>query len=404
MAEITPTPKKHRRILPRFIADFFITEASGGFIMMFAAVLAMIVANMNGFDWVYQNFIQMPIHVSFGDVALHVPLRDFVKDILMVVFFLFVGLELKREMLAGFLSKKGQKILPAFAALGGIICPALIYYAMNSYNPVYLNGWAIPTATDIAFAVGVLVIIGRSMPPSVKILLLAIAIYDDLAAIFIIALFYGNGFNGEYAFVVMVLIGLLFMINRLKVPYLSVYFALCAVLAVFLSKMGLHTTIAGVITAVFIPMRSEENDIKSPLTTAIHYLHPWVSYGVLPLFAFVSAGISLEGISVETLFDTVPLGIITALFIGKQVGIFSVIALSVYFKIADKPEGASWLQIYAISVLAGIGFTMSMFIGLLAFDDALLESELKIGVIVGSLLSALFATVLIKISQRQQLA
>ncbi len=397
--------KKHARYLPRslprLLADFFMTEASGGFIMLFAALLAIVLANVNGFDVLYQQFIHSPLHISFGNTLLDLPFKLFVQDVLMVVFFLFVGLELKREMLEGFLSKKGQKILPACAALGGIICPALIYYGINSSNSVYLNGWAIPTATDIAFAVGVLVMFGRMMPPSTKVLLLAIAIYDDLAAILIIALFYGSGFDSEYAFVVMLIIGLLFMVNRLKIPYLTVYYVLCGFLAVFLYKMGLHTTIAGVITAVFIPLRSEDTDTQSPLGTVIDDLHPWVSYCILPLFAFVSAGIAFDGLVIDDVFDSVPLGIILALFIGKQMGIFSVTYLLVQLNVAIKPEGSSWLQIYAVSVLAGIGFTMSLFIGLLAFDDVLLQSEVKIGVIIGSVLSAIYAIFLINLSKIQ---
>ncbi len=391
--------KKHPKRITRFLKDFLETEASGGIIMMFVALLAIIFANLDGFSHIYHEFIHTPIYFGFGDTVLDMPLKKGVKDVLMVVFFLVVGLELKREMLVGFLSKKGQKILPAFAALGGIVVPAFIYYLINRHNPEYLNGWAIPTATDIAFAVGVLVIIGRNMPPAAKIFLLAIAIYDDLAAIVIVALFYGTGFHIDYAFLVILIIGLLFIVNRLKIPYLSIYFILCGFLAVFLYKMGLHSTIAGVITALFIPLRLGDKSSASPLGTALHYLHPWVSYGILPLFAFVSAGISFEGLSVERIFDPVPLGIILALFLGKQIGILGGTYGVVRLKIAEKPEATTWLHLYAISVLAGVGFTMSLFIGLLAFDDELLQSELKIGVIIGSLLSVLLATLLIKISE-----
>ncbi|MFT6072062.1 MAG: NhaA family Na+:H+ antiporter [Alphaproteobacteria bacterium] len=396
--------KKQSRTLARLLKDFLDTEASGGIIMMFVALLAIVTANLNGFDAIYHDFIYTPISINFGDIALNLPLKKFVKDVFMVAFFLLVGLELKREMLEGFLSQKGQKLLPAIAALGGIVLPALIYYVMNMHEPAYLKGWAIPTATDIAFAVGVLAIVGRSMPPSAKIFLLAIAIYDDLAAIVIVALFYGNGFNVEYVPVVLFLIGTLFMINRLKISYLTPYFFLCGFLGIFLYKTGLHSTIAGVITALFIPIRLEEGSSKSPLGTAMHYLHPWVSYFILPLFAFVSAGIVLKGLSIENFFDTVPLGIILALFLGKQLGIMGLTFLAVKLKIADKPQGAGWLQLYAISALAGIGFTMSLFIGLLAFSDPILQAELKIGVIVGSLLSTILAVILIQISKKYAVA
>ena len=391
---------KKNRTLKRLLTDFFETEASGGIIMMFVALLAIIFANLDGFSVLYDDFIHTPIAIGFGDTGLYLPLKNFVKDVLMVVFFLFVGLELKREMLEGFLSKKGQKLLPALAALGGIIVPAVIYYCINYQTPEYLNGWAIPTATDIAFAVGVLVVLGRGIPPAAKIFLLAIAIYDDLAAIIIVALFYGNGFNMDYMPIVLFIIGLLFIVNRLKIPYLGIYFLLCAFLGVMLYKMELHSTVAGVITALFVPIRLRENGSQTPLGTAIHYLHPWVSYFILPLFAFVSAGIVFEGVSLDNLLDSVPLGITLALFLGKQIGIFGITYLAVTLKIADKPEGTNWFHLYAIAVLAGIGFTMSLFIGLLAFDDVLLQSELKIGVILGSLLSAIFATILIQISKK----
>ena len=397
------TTGKKTWALNRVLKNFLETEASGGIIMMSVAFLAILFANLNGISSVYHEFIYSPISFGFGDLVLNLPFKKFVKDVLMVIFFLLVGLELKREMLEGFLSKKGQKLLPALAALGGIILPAGIYYLFNHHNIDYLNGWAIPTATDIAFAVGVLAIIGRNMPPSTKIFLLAIAIYDDLVAIIIVALFYGNGFNIEYAPIILFLLGLLFMLNRLRVPYLSVYFVICGFLATFLYKMGLHSTIAGVITALAIPMRIEndnDDNIQYPLGKAIHQLHPWVSYCILPLFAFVSAGISFKGLTLDNLFDSVTLGIILALFFGKQIGIFFLTYLTVKFNIAEKPYGASWLQIYAVSVLAGIGFTMSLFVGLLAFDDPVLQSELKIGVIVGSALSTIWAAILIKSMQK----
>jgi NhaA family Na+:H+ antiporter len=235
------------------------------------------------------------------------------------------------------------------------------------------------------------------------VFLLAIAIYDDLAAIIIVALFYGNGFNMDYMPIVFFIIGLLFIVNRLKIPYLGVYFILCSFLGVFLYKMGLHSTVAGVITALFVPTRLRENGSQTPLGTAIHYLHPWVSYFILPLFAFVSAGIVFEGISLDNLLDSVPLGITLGLFFGKQIGIFGCTYLAVKFKLADKPEGTDWFTLYAVSVLGGIGFTMSLFIGLLAFDDPLLQAELKIGVICGSLLSVIFAIILIQISKKRSI-
>lgn len=404
MVQATPLSeeKKQRKTLRRLLKDFMETEASGGIIMMLVAFLAIIAANLDGFDVLYQDFVHTPVKLGLGDAYLKLPLKEFIKEVLMVVFFMLVGLELKREMLEGFLSKKGQKVLPAIAAAGGIALPALIYYVVNMHNPEYLNGWAIPTATDIAFAVGVLAIVGRHMPPAAKIFLLAIAIYDDLAAIVIVALFYGSGFHTEYLPVVVFIIGLLFMINRLKIPFLTPYFVLCGFLGVFLHHTGLHTTIAGVITAMFIPIRLEEGGSKSPLGTAMHYLHPWVSYLILPLFAFATAGISFKGLTINALFDTIPLGIILALVFGKQLGILGLTYGAVKLNIAKQPEGTDWLQLYAISALAGIGFTMSLFIGYLAFDDPLLQAEFKIGVIIGSLLSTLFAIILINLAKKQK--
>lgn len=390
---------KERKTFTRFLRDFFETEASGGIIMMSVALIAIIVANMNGFDTAYEKFIHRDVRVGLGSFILDMPLKDFVKDVLMVIFFLFVGLELKREMLQGFLSKKGQKLLPALAAAGGIICPAVIYCLINMNNPLTLNGWAIPTATDIAFAVGVLSIIGRSVPPAAKIFLLAIAIYDDIAAIIIVALFYGNGFHSEYLPIIFAVIGLLYMINSLKVAFLVPYYMLCGILAILIYKTGLHGTIAGIITAFFIPIRLNKESNQSPLGRAIHYLHPWVAYFILPLFAFVSMGITFQGFTASSFFDPLPLGITLSLFFGKQIGVFIITYLSVKFGVADKPEGTNWLQIYAVACLTGIGFTMSLFIGLLAFDNSFLQSELKIGIIIGSLLSAMFAIILIKFSQ-----
>jgi Na+:H+ antiporter, NhaA family len=395
---MSPAPRFHT--FNRILKDFFDTEASGGFIMIFAASLAMILANIPMTSEYYNAFIHTNIHIQIGDILLNEPLKLFTKDVLMVLFFMIVGLELKREMLEGFLSQKGQKILPALAAIGGIIVPAVIFYLLTLNAPDLKNGWAIPTATDIAFALGVLAIFGRSMPPAAKIFLLAIAIYDDLAAIIILALFYGNGINPVEFIPILCLIGVLYIMHRVQISYLTPYLIICGILAVFLHHAGLHTTIAGVVTAMFIPLRIRHSESKSPVGTLIHYLHPWVSYWILPLFAFVSSGIVFAGMTWNDVFSLMTVAIALSLFIGKQIGIFGVTYLCVKMGVAQKPENTSWTDIYIIAILAGIGFTMSLFIGLLAFDNPIIQSEIKLGVIAGSLMSAIWAVILIKINQK----
>ncbi|MEM6603909.1 MAG: Na+/H+ antiporter NhaA, partial [Pseudomonadota bacterium] len=393
---------KQEKGIKRFLKDFFETEASGGIIMLLAAALALLLANIPILSETYLKFIKIPVEISFGEVGFVLPLKKFIKDVFMVVFFLMVGLELKREMLEGFLSKKGQKLLPALAAAGGIALPALIFYAIVAAYPEYINGWAVPTATDIAFAIGVLAIVGKNIPAAARIFLLAIAIYDDLAAIIIVALFYGSGFSADYIVPLFGVLGILYAMNYIRIPYLTPYYVMCALLAVFLHKTGFHTTIAGVVTAMFIPMRLAPSDSKSPLGTAIHYLHPWVSYFILPLFAFASAGIVFSDMTLDYVFAPLPLAITLALFAGKQIGIFGLTYGSIKIGLAERPEGSSWLEIYAMSILAGIGFTMSLFIGLLAFSDPILQAEVKIGVILGSLLSTIWAVIVIKYIEAQR--
>ncbi len=400
-AEIQKTERGRRR-LTRLMRDFLDTEASGGVIMLLFAIFAAALANHYITADLYQTLLKTKVGFAFGEGGLVFPLKQFAKDVLMVVFFLLVGAELKREMTEGFLSKKGQKILPLFAAAGGVIFPSLIYLFLNRNSPELLQGWAIPSATDIAFAVGVLAIVGKNVPPAAKVFLLAIAIYDDLAAIIIVALFFGQGFSPEYAVISIGIIGILFLFNRMKTAFLFPYLLGGIALAVTFQKTGLHPTVAGVVTAFFIPIRISENNSTSPLGTLIHFLHPYVAYGILPIFAFVSAGVSFAGVSIDLLFTSLPLGIAAGLFFGKQIGVFALTYISVKLGIADKPEGASWKDIYVVSILAGIGFTMSLFIGLLAFSDPVLQSEVKIGVIAGSILSALWAIIFIRVFMRKQ--
>ncbi len=375
-------------LLPKLIRRFLEMEASGGIIMMLTAALAMIAAN-SGFSESYYNFIKMPITIGYGDSATSEPLSVWVKDVLMVLFFLLVGLELKREAVDGFLAKKEQIFLPLFAALGGMVAPALIFIAINRNIPENLAGWAIPSATDIAFALGVLMLIGRSIPPALKIFLLAIAIFDDLGAILIIALFYSGTINLTALFLSFMGIAMLIILNRLRISLIMPYLLVGVYLGFCLHHAGIHTTIAGVLVGLFLPMRCKDNEVRSPVNQAIHFLHPWVGFIILPLFAFTSAGVNLSDISFAEILKPLPLGIAMALFFGKQIGIFGTTLAIVKTGFAKLPENTTWLHIYGISIIAGIGFTMSLFIGILAFPEAM-QNEIKIGVICGSLLSIIF--------------
>jgi NhaA family Na+:H+ antiporter len=384
----------------RLAANFMAQESAGGIVMIAFAALAMIAAN-SGFAGLYQQFIDARLGLTLGETTLAMPLSVFVKDVLMAIFFLLVGMELKREMLEGFLSKKGQKVLPLIAALGGIVMPALFYMAVNHSVPEHGNGWAIPTATDIAFAVCVLSLLGPRVPASAKIFLLAIAIYDDLAAILIIALFYSSGIAiGPLAIAAFITL-LMYLMNRSAIGSIALYILLGAGLCHFNHAAGIHTTVAGMITGLMIPLRVPQDYNDSPLNHLMHRLHPWVSFVILPLFAFVSAGVDLRGISLSVLTDTLPLGIALGLFFGKQLGIFGATFAAVTFSIAAKPEGASWATLYGVSIIAGIGFTMSLFVGFLAFEAESLHNAVKLGVITGSLASAIWGIMVMKWALRR---
>ena len=373
------------------VQRFLKLEAAGGIIMLAATAFALFAANSVLGDW-YEDVIHYPISIGYDW-----PLSHWVSEVLMVVFFLVVGLELKREMVEGFLSKRDQIILPGLAALGGMVVPALLFLLINADIPANYTGWAIPSATDIAFAVCVLTLAGRGTPPAIKIFLLAIAIFDDLGAILIIAFFY----SGIQSVTALALVGLgiviLALLNRAKINTLAPYILTCIYLWFCLHEAGVHTTIAGVLTGLMMPTKGREG--ASAVDRLLHMLHPYVAFGVMPLFAFVSAGVSLEGISPEVLLSPIPLGIALGLFFGKQIGIFGVTWLCIKTNIAKLPEGANWLHIYGVSILAGIGFTMSLFIGMLAFPEAL-QPEVKIGVLGGSLLSTIWGALVLKWARR----
>lgn len=390
-----PSTQHEKRRMGRLLGQFLANEAAGGMVMIACAALAMILAN-SALAGYYHAFVNMPLSLSFGDVALHMPFSIFVKDVLMAIFFLLVGMELKREMLEGFLSQKGQKVLPLIAALGGVVTPALIYLAINQGIPEHSAGWAIPTATDIAFAVCVLSLLGKRVPPAAKIFLLAIAIYDDLAAIIIIAVFYSSGVAMVPLAIAAGITALMYLANRARVDMLTIYLLLGAVLWHFVHEAGIHTTVAGMITGLMIPLRPTATDSDSPLNRLMHFLHPWVAFVILPLFAFASAGVSLAGITPAILLDPLPLGIALGLFVGKQLGIFGATYAGVKLGLAARPEGTSWLMLYGVSAIAGIGFTMSLFVGFLAFTGEELHNATKLGVIAGSLLSTLAGIVIMK--------
>lgn len=384
------------------LTAFFKAETTGGAVMLLVAALAMLVANSSFAPW-YHAFIETSVGVQLGGLDAHVPLQHFVKDVLMVFFFFIIGMELKREMLEGFLTDRKQILLPLIAAIGGMALPALVFMLTNQEMPQNQHGWAIPSATDIAFAVSVLVLAGKHVPPALKIFLLAIAIFDDLGAILVIAFFYSGAVSLMSLVWVAGGVCLLYILNRLAVMALLPYLLVGVLLWFLLHHAGVHTTIAGVVVGLAIPLRDATRSSRSPLNSAMHFLHPWVSFAILPLFAFVSAGVSLAGIDKAALLAPLPLGVALGLFVGKQIGIFGSTWLLVKTRLVPLPEGTSWLQIYAVALLAGIGFTMSLFIGFLAFDTADMHHQVKLGVIVGSALSAILGAVVIRLSTRQKI-
>lgn len=375
------------------LQTFLRNEAAGGMVMLFFAALAMMLANSSHAS-VYNDFIGHTLH--FG--AAEMKLRIFVNDVLMAIFFLAVGMELKREMLQGFLSTTRERTLPLIAALGGIALPAAIYLLINDGIAAHANGWAIPTATDIAFAVCVLSLLGNRVPPAAKIFLLAIAIYDDLAAILIIALFYSGGVALNPLLWAAGTVGIMVWLNRQNRSPLLLYLMLGAALWHFVHEAGIHTTVAGMITGLLIPFAKRHG--HSTLEHFLHHLHPFVAFLVLPLFAFVSAGVDLSGITPDSFTDTLPLGIAAGLFFGKQLGIFGATYGAVKLGFAPRPKGASWPVIYSVSLIAGIGFTMSLFIGLLAFQDESLHKAIKLGVFAGSLASAIMGAAMLRLALR----
>jgi NhaA family Na+:H+ antiporter len=387
--------KPQRRI--SLMRRFFDSEASGGMILMGVTVIALVIANSPLAD---AYFAVLKTYV-LGLSVLH-----WINDALMAVFFLLVGLEIKREMLDGQLSTWPRRILPGIAALGGMVVPALIYLAITWNEPQLHHGWAIPTATDIAFALGVLAVLGSRVPTSLKIFLTALAILDDLGAIIIIALFYTSDLSlvmlGAAALCLVVLIAF----NRFNVTALLPYLAVGAVLWFFVLKSGIHATLAGVALALTIPLHANPKKTRAedaPLHRLEHALHGWVAYAIIPIFGLANAGVSLSGLSIDTIMSPLPLGIAMGLFIGKQIGVYAFSYAAIHLGFADVPAGATRAQCYGVALLCGIGFTMSLFIGALAFpDQPELGDATKIGVLMGSLLSALAGYLVLSIAPREQ--
>lgn len=380
----------------RVLNEFIHSQSLSGVVLALAALLALIVSNSpwRGF---YESFLHWPGELRIGNdwLVLSKSLLHWVNDLWMAVFFFLVGLEIKRELLDGELASRSQALLPVGAALGGMVAPAVIYALINLGDPVALRGWAIPAATDIAFALGILVLLGSRVPSSLKVFLTAVAIIDDLGAILIIAFFYTDGLSLSALMAagvgVLVLVGL----NRARVMAIGPYVAVGMVIWVCVYKSGIHATLAGVATALAIPLSDGKGG--SPLKMAEHALHPWVAFAVLPMFAFANAGVSLQGVTPATLLQTVPLGITAGLLLGKAIGVFGASWLLIRFAGARLPAASSWGQFFGVCVLCGVGFTMSLFIGALAFQGqgADRETQVKIGVLCGSLLSGVMGAALL---------
>ncbi|MEW6600963.1 MAG: Na+/H+ antiporter NhaA [Nitrospirota bacterium] len=382
----------------KIIEEFIKRESSAGIILIFVTVAALLLKN-SPLSEAYNAFLHTPVEVRFGYLHIDKPLLLWINDGLMAVFFLLIGLEVKREIIEGDLSSWSQVALPGIAAAGGMIVPALIYIGLNHDNPSAMQGWAIPTATDIAFALGILSLLGNRVPVSLKIFLMALAIIDDLGAIIIIALFYTANLSVFSITVAAITISFLILINRLEVTKKAAYIMLGIVLWVSVLKSGVHATLAGVALAFTIPFETRDSSGNScSLSKSMEQdLHHWVAFMILPLFAFVNAGIDLRGISLDEMTGDVPIGIMLGLFIGKQAGVFGFSLAAVKLRLAVLPEGSTWQQLYGVAILTGIGFTMSLFIDSLAFeDDMVYQYADKLAILTGSFLSGAAGYLILK--------
>ncbi|PYY82422.1 Na+/H+ antiporter NhaA [Pseudomonas sp. TKO26] len=383
---------------------FFAMEAASGLLLIAAAILALIINN-SPLSWLYNGLLETPVVAQIGALKIAKPLLLWINDGLMALFFLLIGLEVKREVLEGQLSKPSQIVLPGMAAIGGMLVPALIYWFLNRDNPAALNGWAIPTATDIAFALGVLALLGKRVPTSLKLFLMTLAIIDDLGAIVIIAIFYSGALSTLSLMLAAACIAALVAMNRMGVVKLGPYMIIGLILWVCVLKSGVHATLAGVTLAFCIPLRTR-NAEPSPSQALEHALHPWVAFGILPLFAFANAGLSLSGVTLESFTHHVPMGIAIGLLLGKTIGVFGLSWLAVKAGLTALPAGANWGQILGVAILCGIGFTMSLFVGSLAFEPG--SSDYagmdRMGILTGSLLAALIGYAVTAAASRKNTA
>ena len=376
------------------VQEFIKLETSGGVVLMIAAIFAMIIAN-TPLSAIYDLILGTYIKVGIGNFEIAKPAILWINDGLMAIFFFLVGLEIKREVLAGELSSFDKAILPIMAAIGGMAVPGIIFAIVNWGTPENLNGWAIPTATDIAFALGILALIGSRAPIALKIFLLAIAIIDDLGAIVIIAIFYTSELSINALAISMLGFAAAVVLNRMGIQRTAPYLLVGIVMWVFVLKSGVHATLAGVLIAFTIPLKAKDGD-EALLYKMEHGLHPWVAFLILPIFAFANAGVNFTGIGIDDLLKPLTLGIAVGLFLGKQIGVFLATWIGVKSGIARLPENVSWKHVYGVACLTGVGFTMSLFIGSLAFTTADVMNSVRLGVVLGSVLSGLFGYVLLK--------
>ncbi len=391
--------------LSEWMEGFMKRDSSSGIVLVVAAAFAVLMEN-SSFKWLYDGLLDTPVEVRIGALHLAKPLLLWINDGLMAVFFMLVGLEVKREILEGELSRPDQIVLPALGALGGMLVPAIIYAWFNWDDAVAMNGWAIPAATDIAFALGVLALLGNRVPASLRVFLMALAIFDDLGAIIIIALFYTSDLSVVSLQLAALAVVALLILNLVNVTRITAYVLVGVVLWVAVLKSGVHATLAGVVLGFAIPLRDRRNPGHSPLRHVEHGLHYWVAFLIVPVFAFANAGVSLQGLTLDSLLEPIPLGIAAGLFIGKQAGVMLFCGLVILLGWARLPAGSGWAGFYGVSVLSGIGFTMSFFITSLAFEHTGQEAPIvadRLGILVGSLLSAVLGYLVLRFLQGRKM-
>lgn len=390
-----------------FIEKFLKHEATGGIILFVAALIAIVLDN-SPFASYYEHLLQVPLSVTLGNMSLSQHLLEWVNDGLMVIFFLFVGLEIKREIFEGELNSLAKVLLPGAAALGGMLVPALVFTAINWGDPIALRGWAIPTATDIAFSLGILSLLGSRVPLSLKVFLTALAIFDDLGAIVVIALFYSADLSMISLLLALFFLGILFVLNRMNVRSLPPYFLVGTILWLCVLHSGVHATLAGVALALALPLSTEGTGelSYSPVKYVINKLHPWITYFILPVFAFFNAGVSFADVppGLSNIFSPVMLGIACGLLFGKLIGVFSTTFIAIKLGLAPKPSSSTWLQIFGIALVCGVGFTMSFFVGMLSYPAGLssdpYDAWVRLGVIGGSLSSGIVGYLVLRFAPK----